>query len=72
MKSEFRRVREKLGLDRHEFGRFLGITYEALMNIENGVRNPSKLAKKLVSYVDGLSKSRALDFIEECNSHEHE
>lgn len=70
MKNDFQRVREKLGLDRHQFGQFLGLTYESLMNIENGVRNPSVLAAKLVAYLDGLSKAQALRFIEECNRHE--
>lgn len=68
--SEIQKVREKLGLDRHQFGRFLGLTYESLMNIENGVRNPSPLAIKLVRYLDDLPKAKAISFIEECNRHE--
>lgn len=69
--SEIQKVREKLGLDRHQMGRFLGITYESLMNIENGVRNPSPLALKLIRYVNGLPKAKAMAFIEECNRHDN-
>jgi DNA-binding transcriptional regulator YiaG len=70
MKTEIQKVRDKLDLSRHEFARFLGLTYESLMNIENGVRNPSALAEKLIRYVDGLPKKQALDFIEACNENE--
>jgi DNA-binding XRE family transcriptional regulator len=70
VKSDIQKVREKLGLDRHQFGLFLGLTYESLMNIENGVRNPSILASKVVAYIDKLPKAKALAFIEECNRHE--
>lgn len=69
--GEIERLRKRLGLDRHEFSRFLGLTsYGSLMNIENGVRNPSRLAMKVLLYTDSLSKRDALDFIEELNRHE--
>ena len=68
--GEIEKLRKRLGLDRHEFGRFLELTYPSLMNIENGVRNPNKLTMKLLRYVDSLSKPKALAFIEELNRHE--
>lgn len=68
---DIKALREKLGLDRHEFARFLGLTsYQSLMNIENGVRKPNLLAKKCLFYLDSLSKAKALDFIEELNRHD--
>ncbi len=68
--GEIEKLRSKLGLDRHEFGRFLGLKYQSLMNIENGVRNPTLLTMKLLRYVNSLPKSEALDFIEKLNRHE--
>lgn len=41
-----------------------------MMNIENGVRNPNRLAMKVLLYIDSLSKKNALAFIEELNRHE--
>lgn len=71
--GQITKLREKLGLDRHEMARFLGLTsYAGMMNIENGVRNPSRLAMKVLLYVSSLSKKDALAFIEELNRHEPE
>ncbi len=68
--GEVEQLRVKLGLDRHQFGRFLGMSYQGVMNIENGVRNPSPLARKLLLYLSSLSKAKALAFIEELNRHD--
>ena len=69
--GEITKLREKLGMDRHEFAHFLGLTsYESMMNIENGIRNPNRLAMKVLLYVASLSKKDALVFIEELNRHE--
>ncbi len=69
-KSEIQLFREKLGMDRHQFGAFIGLTYGSLMNIENGIRNPNALTIKLVAYLNSLPKAQALAFIEGCNRHE--
>lgn len=68
--GEVEKIRIRLGLDRHQFGRFLGMTYKGVMNIENGVRNPSPLAMKLLRHIDSLPKTKALAFIEEINRHD--
>lgn len=68
--GEIERLRVRLNLDRHQFGRLLGISYRGLMNIENGVRNPSPLAIKLLRYIDSLPKAKALAFMEELNRHD--
>lgn len=69
--GEISKLRERLGLDRHQFAKFLGLTsYESMMNIENGVRNPSRLAMKVLMHVDSLPKAKALAFIQELNRHE--
>jgi len=72
MKSEeVRRIREKLGLTRDEFAMLLCLsTYNSIMNIETGFRNPGKLSIKLLRYLDSLSKQKALQLIEELNRHE--
>lgn len=69
--GEIQKLRERLGLDRHQFAGFLGLTsYQSMMNIENGIRNPSRLAMKVLRYIDSLPKAKALAFIEELNRHE--
>ncbi|MGE0763457.1 MAG: hypothetical protein AB7N80_09275 [Bdellovibrionales bacterium] len=69
--GEIERLRERLELDRHELAKFLGLSsYGSMMNIENGVRNPSRLAMKVLRYTASLSKKEALAFIEELNRHE--
>lgn len=69
--SEVRRIREKLGFSREDFAEVLCLSgYRAYANIENETRNPSKLTVRLLRYLDSLSKTRALDFIEEFSCHE--
>jgi DNA-binding transcriptional regulator YiaG len=68
--GEIEKLRTRLGLTRHEFGKFLGLEYKSLMNIENGVRNPTKLTMKVLKFLDSLPKTKAVAFIEELNRHE--
>jgi len=64
--SDIRRIREKLGLDRTQFADLLGFTSrQALINIETGFRNPNRLATRLLRFLDGISKNRSKEFIEE-------
>lgn len=49
----------------------LGLSgYGSIMNIENGVRRPNKLAIKILRWLDSLPKQKALGLIEELNRHE--
>ena len=69
--DEVRRIREKLGLTRDELARLLCLsTYNSVMNIETGFRNPGKLTAKLLRYLDSISKPKALTLIEELNRHD--
>ena len=69
--TEIRRIRESLGLAPGQLAELLGLSgYGSMMNIENGVRNPNRLAMKVLLYIDSLSKKNALAFIEELNRHE--
>jgi len=69
--QDIKDLRERLGLDRHDFARFLGLTsYQSLMNIENDVRKPNLLAEKVLRFLESQSKAKALAFIEELNRHE--
>lgn len=69
--NEVRRIREKLGMSREEFSEFLCLAgYRSMMNIETDFRKPSKFSIKVLSYLDSLSKTKALGLIEEMNRHE--
>jgi len=69
--EEVRKIREKLGLGPEELAELLGLAgYGSVMNIENGVRRPNKLAIKLLRLLDSLPTKRALELIEELNRHE--
>lgn len=69
--EEVRRIREKLGLEPEELATLLGLSgYGSIMNIENGVRRPNKLAIKVLRWLDSLPKQKALGLIEELNRHE--
>lgn len=69
--NEVRRIREKLELSREDFAEILCLSgYGAYANIENNIRKPSKLTIRLLRYLDSLSKTRALNFIEEFSCHE--
>lgn len=71
--KEVQRIREKLGFDRHQFAECLCLAgYRSMMNIEHDFRKPSKLTIRFLRYLDSLSKTRALDFIEEFSCHETE
>ena len=69
--DEIIKLREKLGLDRHEFAEFLCLAgYRPLMHIELGTRRPNKLAIRVMRYLESLPKTKALGFIEELQQHE--
>ena len=71
MKSEeFQRIREKLELDRNEFAEVFGLAgYMSVANIENGVRNPSKLTIILLRTLDAIPLARAKEIIELMRRH---
>lgn len=69
--EEVRRIRVKLGLEVEDLAILLGLSgYGSIMNIENGVRRPNKLAIKLLRFLDSLPKQKALGLIEELNRYE--
>ena len=71
MKSEeFQRIREKLELDRNEFAEVFCLAgYMSVANIENGVRNPSKLTIILLRTLDAIPLARAKEIIELMRRH---
>jgi transcriptional regulator with XRE-family HTH domain len=69
--DELKRIREKLGYEREEFAKALCLSsYRAYTNIENGFRKPSKLTLRLLRYLDGQSKKKAMDFLQEFTNYE--
>ena len=69
--DEVKRIREKLGMTREEFAEFLCLSgYRTMMNIETDFRKPSKLAIRLLRYLDGQQKKNVADFIEEFKGYE--
>ena len=69
--EEIKRIREDLELSRDELAELLCLSgYQAMMNIETDFRRPSKLAIRLLRYLDSLPKAKALAFIEELKRHE--
>lgn len=68
--EEFHRIRDKLGLDRNEFAEVFGLAgYMSVANIENGIRNPSKLTIILLRTLDAIPLQRAKDLIELMRRH---
>lgn len=68
--EEFVRIREKLELDRNEFAEVFGLAgYMSVANIENGVRNPSKLTIILLRTLDAIPLQKAKDIIELMRRH---
>jgi DNA-binding transcriptional regulator YiaG len=64
--DEVKRIREKFGMTREEFAELLCLSgYRSMMNIETDFRKPSKLTIRLLRYLDGQQKKKALEFIEE-------
>ncbi|HAR43295.1 MAG TPA: hypothetical protein DCS07_11815 [Bdellovibrionales bacterium] len=62
--DEFRKIREQLGLSREEMAELIGLSgYNAVSNIELGLRNPSKLAGMLLRVLDSLPRQRANELI---------
>jgi DNA-binding transcriptional regulator YiaG len=69
--KEVRLIREKLGLSVEEFADLLCLAgYQSVMNIESDFRKPSKLAIRLLRYLDEQKKKNALEFIVEFKAHE--
>jgi len=69
--DEVKRIREKFGMTREEFAGFLCLSgYRTMMNIETDFRKPSKLAIRLLRYLDGQQKKKIADFIEEFKGYE--
>jgi DNA-binding transcriptional regulator YiaG len=69
--AEIKRIREKLGMTREEFASFLCLSgYRSLMNIETDFRKPSKLAIRLLRYIDGQQKRKVVPFVEEFKGYE--
>lgn len=69
--NEVRKIRERLGLSPKELAFFLGLSgYGSVMNIENGVRRPNKLAIKILKYMDSLPLVKAIRLMEEINKHD--
>lgn len=68
--EEFHRIRDKLGLDRNEFAEVFGLAgYMSVANIENGIRNPSKLTIILLRTLDAIPLQRSKDLIELMRRH---
>lgn len=58
-------------MTREEFAELLCLSgYNAVMNIENGYRNPSKFTIRFLRYLSSLPKNRAMALIEELKKHE--
>lgn len=69
--KEVQEIREKLGFDRHQFAELLCLSgYRSMMNIETDFRKPSKLAVRLLRYLDDQQKKKALEFLEEFKGYE--
>ena len=69
--DEVKRIREKLGMTREEFADFLCLSgYRTMMNIETDFRKPSKLAIRLLRYLDTQQKKKVAEFIEEFKGYE--
>ena len=69
--EEIKRIREDLELSRDELAELLCLSgYQAMMNIETDFRRPSKLAIRLLRYLDSLPMAKALAFIVELKRHE--
>ena len=69
--KDVRVIREKLVLSVESFADLLCLAgYQSVMNIESDFRKPSKLSIRLLRYLDDQQKKKALEFIEEFQSHE--
>jgi len=69
--SELRKLRESLGMSRDDLAELLCLSgYSSVMNIETGFRKPSKLAVRLLRYLESLPKAKALAHIEELKRHD--
>ncbi len=63
--EKFRAIRERLELSREEMAEVLGLSgYNAISNIELGLRNPSKLAQMVLLALESLPPKQARAMIE--------
>lgn len=68
--EEVKRIRESLGMDRHEFAKVLGLSgYQSVMNIETDFRRPSKLTIILLRALDSLSEPKARAILDLLRKH---
>lgn len=49
-KESFKSLRKSLGLNQAEFGELLGLTQQAVSDIERGINKPSKTLMRLLEY----------------------
>lgn len=58
--SEFKKLRNKLGLTQEELAQILGLASKHVVsNIENELRNPSKLVAVILKHLSTLSEKEA-------------
>ena len=63
--KEFKRIREKLGLERSDLADVFGMSgYMAISNIENGSRNPGPVLVVVMKTLDAVPLKRAQEIIE--------
>lgn len=68
--DEFRRIRESLDLSRNEIAELLGLSgYNAVANIELGLRNPSKLAVMILGVLKALPSRKSKELMELLRRH---
>lgn len=63
-----KKIREKLGLTREEFSKFLCLGgYQSIANIETDFRKASRFTVKMLKHLNAISKPKALALIERMN-----
>lgn len=68
--SEFRTIRERLKLSREEVAELLGFSgYNAVSNIELGIRNPSRLVATILRILDALPRTKSNELMELLRRH---
>jgi len=68
--EQFRAIRERLKLSREEMAELLGLSgYNAISNIELGLRNPNRLAATVLRILDALPRIRANELMELLRRH---
>jgi transcriptional regulator with XRE-family HTH domain len=63
--KEFKRIREKIGLEREDFAKLFGMSgYMAIANIENGSRRAGPTMVVLMRTLDAIPTKRAQEFLD--------